>query len=382
MNVFIRYVFIVITNMNFWCTFSEVLQRSSDVDGFPGSVIHVKEEKVEDKAIEGDMDDVTTTENRPVENPSDGIAIEACDVISETSECPSENLKGPGPSEMVKVEVMPHFLEIERYIDVEAAPDEKILSCSSTIVMLNSQKPSIAVNKRVVCDICGATFGRHDNFKRHMLVHTGETRQCDICSYQTTKPHNFKRHMLAHSEENRHMCPVCDKRFSGSCVLRKHMIIHTGKKPYECDVCSYRCSRADHLRVHMQTHTGEKKFACEVCNYRCSQSNDLKRHMRKHTGEKPFTCEFCDYKCCEASALKNHVRTHTDERPFSCDVCVYSCRRAGDLKVHMMIHTGEKPFECEVCNYKTNQSSILLRHKRTHAEFEQMDVTADGSVLS
>lgn len=52
---------------------------------------------------------------------------------------------------------------------------------------------------RMKCDLCDKSFGRSDNYKRHLLTHSDSPKQypCEACSYETNRKDLLKRHTLA-----------------------------------------------------------------------------------------------------------------------------------------------------------------------------------------
>eukprot|EP00063_Salmo_salar_P012161 XP_013986996.1 PREDICTED: zinc finger protein OZF-like [Salmo salar] len=179
------------------------------------------------------------------------------------------------------------------------------------------------------CPICGKTFKYKGVMSRHMMTHTGETRE---------KPFS---------------CGDCGKSFKRKQHLTNHVRIHTGEKPFSCGDCGKSFIQKGHLTEHIRTHTGEKPFSCSDCGKSFSYKGDLRRHMLTHTGEKPFSCSDCGKKSFNQKWLLNeHIRTHTGEKSFHCSDCGKSFSYKGDLRRHMLTHTGEKPFSCSDCGKK------------------------------
>ena len=52
------------------------------------------------------------------------------------------------------------------------------------------------------CLICEKEFNNKSDFKRHLLIHTGEKSfQCEYCEKKFSKNHNLKQHLRIHTEK-------------------------------------------------------------------------------------------------------------------------------------------------------------------------------------
>lgn len=54
----------------------------------------------------------------------------------------------------------------------------------------------------------------------------GVVNLCSLCSYSTSDSGNFKRHLLIHSGERPFKCGVCGRNFSQKTHLKRHTLVH------------------------------------------------------------------------------------------------------------------------------------------------------------
>merc|ERR1712037_935657 len=103
--------------------------------------------------------------------------------------------------------------------------------------------------KRAACTICGTSFGRISDLKRHIeTVHEGK-RKTDL-----------KRHMETVHEGKRTHCPQCSASFARKTDLKRHIeTVHEGKKA-QCPICSASFSRQTDLKRHVESvHEGKSR---------------------------------------------------------------------------------------------------------------------------
>lgn len=72
--------------------------------------------------------------------------------------------------------------------------------------------------------------------------------------------------MKTHSNDRKHVCSICNKKFTIAYTLRVHMRIHTNDKPYPCGKCEKRFQYKCLLKSHYQKNHGE-----ELCSNKTDQ---------------------------------------------------------------------------------------------------------------
>ncbi|KAK3609269.1 hypothetical protein CHS0354_001867 [Potamilus streckersoni] len=188
----------------------------------------------------------------------------------------------------------------------------------------------------------------------------------------------------------KHICPICDKLFSGRKNVMKHIrTVHSDSLEHSCDICSKKYSTKSNLQIHMRTHSGERPFACTHCDKSFNTYCVLRIHLRTHTGEKPFVCSTCGIAFAKNIHLKRHVAIHTGEKPHECDICRKRFSRSDHLKRHIQsIHTQSRPHICVLCGKDFVRKYELNKHlKVQHSGLSVTDLNAsesgslDGSLM-
>uniref|UniRef100_A0A182YH59 Protein krueppel n=1 Tax=Anopheles stephensi TaxID=30069 RepID=A0A182YH59_ANOST len=166
----------------------------------------------------------------------------------------------------------------------------------------DQSEPELAVVKKsakrtkVTCHICGKQY---DNWKlkTHLNEHENiRPYACDQegCSSTFTGLVLLNRHKkLWHTDYFYAVCNVCGKKCKTQGIYKTHL------------------TRA--IWKHMKTHSNDRKHVCGVCNKKFTIAYTLRVHMRIHTNDKPYPCAKCDkrfqYKCL----LKNHHQRYHRE---------------------------------------------------------------------
>ncbi|XP_072772732.1 uncharacterized protein [Nerophis lumbriciformis] len=347
-------------------------QEEDDVSKFPLTVVSVKTEEHEDKALESsqlhDSPNVqrvsagsheeewhTSVGQKELQAPSH-IKEEQ---LHDEDEAQSLQLHHSQSEENRGAElVSQHITEAdgEHCEDIKSEPDSIFAPLSDMDHMMSHssdhsdhiQKPLESKN-----DSKGDT--RHHTNNKHF--------DCSECGKSFRKKSDFTRHMRIHTGEKPFICAVCKKSFSTKLNMTTHMRTHTGEKPFACSVCAKRFNTKKEMILHMRTHTGEKPFTCSVCKKSFPRKENLTRHMRTHTGEKPFACSACAKRFRTKNEMTTHMRTHTGEKHFTCSVCKRSFSRKENMTTHMRTHTGEKPFSCTVCDKMFRFKYQVSKHK-------------------
>ncbi|XP_030632419.1 zinc finger protein 546-like [Chanos chanos] len=174
-------------------------------------------------------------------------------------------------------------------------------------------------------------------------------------------------------------CPVCGKTFTRGADMRRHQRTHAGERPYPCNECGRCFKLPSELRNH-QEHTCENEHLEElgkleehkdVSAQGSSNSSQLHTSQNKTSREQTpastpasTTCPVCGLTFTRPTFLKRHMISHTTERPYSCSQCGKSYRYVDSLRVHELVCQEADSTEPqnmvhqEVCGEQETQETI------------------------
>ncbi|CAN9513099.1 unnamed protein product [Ophioblennius macclurei] len=134
-----------------------------------------------------------------------------------------------------------------------------------------NQKPQKKVH---VCEYCRKHFDHFGHFKEHLRKHTGEKPyECPDCHERFARNSTLKCHMAAcqngagakKGRKKLYECQVCSSVFNSWDQFKDHLVSHTGVKPNHCTMCDMWFTHAKELKAHLKNvHAIEDKSGEEV----------------------------------------------------------------------------------------------------------------------
>ncbi|XP_030594306.1 zinc finger protein 131 isoform X2 [Archocentrus centrarchus] len=134
-----------------------------------------------------------------------------------------------------------------------------------------NQKPQKKVH---VCEYCKKHFDHFGHFKEHLRKHTGEKPyECPDCHERFARNSTLKCHMAAcqngagakKGRKKLYECQVCSSVFNSWDQFKDHLVSHTGVKPNHCTVCDMWFTQPKELKAHLkEVHSIEDKSGDEL----------------------------------------------------------------------------------------------------------------------
>ncbi|XP_040012388.1 zinc finger protein 131 [Xiphias gladius] len=121
-----------------------------------------------------------------------------------------------------------------------------------------NQKPQKKVH---VCEYCKKHFDHFGHFKEHLRKHTGEKPyECPDCHERFARNSTLKCHMAAcqngagakKGRKKLYECQVCSSVFNSWDQFKDHLVSHTGVKPNHCTMCDMWFTHPKELKAHLK----------------------------------------------------------------------------------------------------------------------------------
>uniref|UniRef100_A0A8C9WQQ8 Zinc finger protein 131 n=1 Tax=Sander lucioperca TaxID=283035 RepID=A0A8C9WQQ8_SANLU len=121
-----------------------------------------------------------------------------------------------------------------------------------------NQKPQKKVH---VCEYCKKHFDHFGHFKEHLRKHTGEKPyECPDCHEHFARNSTLKCHMAAcqngagakKGRKKLYECQVCSSVFNSWDQFKDHLVSHTGVKPNHCTMCDMWFTHPKELKAHLK----------------------------------------------------------------------------------------------------------------------------------
>ncbi|XP_063312936.1 zinc finger protein 131 isoform X2 [Pelobates fuscus] len=136
-----------------------------------------------------------------------------------------------------------------------------------------SKKPRPS-KKIHVCQYCDKQFDHFGHFKEHLRKHTGEKPfECPNCHERFARNSTLKCHLSAcqygvgakKGRKKLYECQVCSSVFNSWEQFKDHLVLHTGDKPNHCTLCDLWFMQGTELRKHLhEAHNIAERIVTEV----------------------------------------------------------------------------------------------------------------------
>lgn len=112
------------------------------------------------------------------------------------------------------------------------------------------------LERRYICDICGAGLKRKEHLERHKLGHSPERPHiCSVCKKGFKRKEHLNLHFVIHSGDKTEVCTSNDL---GSCYVYLKIEFDFVSNAQICGECGKGFYRKDHLRKHTKSHATKR----------------------------------------------------------------------------------------------------------------------------
>mmetsp|Transcript_2974 Transcript_2974/g.14047 ORF Transcript_2974/g.14047 Transcript_2974/m.14047 type:complete len:188 (+) Transcript_2974:1057-1620(+) len=144
-------------------------------------------------------------------------------------------------------------------ISYEKQPDELII-----LDPVEKDSKGLPGTKRStkVCELCGMSFRRVHDLKRHGVAIHGKRKDytCRYCQQTFTQNGHLNEHIrVTHSGRNVFKCDICPSVFGAKSKLQRHVVtVHENRRNFECRICHGKYKEKPYLKQHLQTVHGKE----------------------------------------------------------------------------------------------------------------------------
>lgn len=103
------------------------------------------------------------------------------------------------------------------------------------------------------CARCNSTFADKILLNIHRSECLDASFTCEHCGRKFKSKLGRDYHRIsAHEKSQRHVCHICDKRFSIKARYDGHMNVHYQRRPHQCKICKSRFTCRQTLLKHVK----------------------------------------------------------------------------------------------------------------------------------
>lgn len=240
-------------------------------------------------------------------------------------------------------------------------------------VEVNNQLYSPEVSEKVKTTVlCNFTIGACDkeSISESNSNHNKYVHICDICLASFMKHDDLESHYAIHKKSELYVCHICPGVFVLKHSLKWHLASHNSKK-FFCDECPKFYLKEKSLTLHKsKVHANENQFCCSICFKGFKTRIELKKH-KLHIHKNSLV------RMSEKTLLSQEPSKEKRKNKYIyfCDVCKKEFTTISNLQSHLLIHAKRKDIQketvtglmCKVCHEIFFDEESVKSHYNTHS---------------